>query len=201
MKAYCINKMEELRTAMIAEGILKENFHDDKLKERLFELQPLEFIPYFLLNSNIRYNDIFFLSNMPYWEKLDYADWKQLLADISNSSLGIYSFFVITYKFMKIDLIPYFKNIEIGDQRKKKLSLIRFFEDPYILQHDDEAERLIEVYSLDRECLVRIRNKLLSQGAQEAQRVEPRKKLGLGLGYTTIEPPSSWREWAADLDD
>ena len=60
MKAYYIDEMEELRTAIIAEGILKEKFHDDNLKERLFELKPLEFIPYFIMNSNIRYNDFFF---------------------------------------------------------------------------------------------------------------------------------------------
>jgi hypothetical protein len=203
MKAYYINKMEELSTAIITDGILMENFHDNELKERLLEFQPMEFISYFLLNGGIDYNNVFFLSNMSYWETLSYTDWKQLLANVSNSnkSVGIYSFFVITYKFIKIDFIPYFKNMKVGNQYNKKMLLKRFFELPHVLQHDDEADKLIKLYSLDKDPLTRIRTKLLSQGAKEAQRIEPRKELGFGLGYTTIEPPSSWQEWAADLDD
>ena len=189
--------MEELRKAILFDGILKTNFHDDELKRRLFNFQPLEFIPYFLLDGDISYNNIFFLSNMLYWEKLDYSDWKELLIKVSDHALGIYSFFVITYKYLEIDMIPFFKNLDSENQEKKEMSLKRFFENPHILQHDNEAERLIKMYSLDSKCLNQIRKKLLLQGAMEAQKIEPRKKLR--VGYTVVKPPSSWYEWARDL--
>jgi hypothetical protein len=196
-----MNKMEKLVETIIVEGSQKENHHDEKLKERMNEFKPLEFISCFLINGDIYYNNLFFLSNLLFWSKLDYPDWKQLLVMVSNNTLGMYSFVVVTYKFLKIDFIPYFKDLEVGNQNNKKLLLKNFFKSPYLLQHDDEVDELMDLYSLDRESLTQIRTKLLSQGAKEAQRIEPRKELGFGLGHTTIEPPSSWQEWAADLMD
>jgi hypothetical protein len=197
MKDYTMNKMKELAEAIIVEGIQQEDYHDEDLKGRMREFQPLEFISYFLLNGDIYCNNYFFLYDLSYWLKLEYSDWKKLLVNVSssNKSVGIYSFVVITYKFLKIDFIPYFITLEVGNQNNKKLLLKNFFKSPYLLQHDDEVDELMDLYSLDRESLTQIRTKLLSQGAKEAQRIEPRKELGFGLGHTTIKPPSSWHRW------
>ena len=189
--------MEKLATDIVIKGILEENFHDDKLKKRLLAFPPLEFIPIFLAKMDIQYNSIFFLSTLSYWESLDYSDWKQLLFKVSHSGQGTQSFFVITYKYLKIDMFPFFKNLKTSDDVKRDLLLKCFFEYPHILQHDDEAKVWIEMYSLDEECLIRIRTKLLEQGAIKAQRIEPRKKTK--VGFTIIEPPSSWQVWAKDL--
>jgi hypothetical protein len=86
-----------------------------------------------------------------------------------------------------------------GDQRKKRLSLIRFFEDTYILQHDNKAEEIINFYALNGEYLQRIRSKLLSQGALKADLIEPRKKMKSGVGFTKIQPPPSWNTWYDEL--
>lgn len=189
--------MEKLRKEIIAEEILKTNFHDQGIKERLVAFRPQEFIPYFLLNSGITYNHVFFLSNLVYWEQLDYSDWKNLLVQMSHRSLGIYSFFVITYKYLKIDFLPFFCNLETDHHDLKTGALKRFYENPHILQHDDEADKLMTQYHLDKKCLVRIRKKLLLQGATKAETVQPRKKLR--VGYTKINPPSSWGEWSKCL--
>lgn len=194
-----LNKMKILKDAIIVEAIQKADFNNSRLKKRLLEIEPLKFIPYFLLNADIEYNNFFFLSNLEYWEKLNFVDWQQVLVEVSSSSLGIYSFFVITYKFLKVDFIPYFMGMKEGDQRKKRLSLMRFFEDAYILQHDNKAEEIINFYDLDGEYLQRIRSKLLLQGALKADLIEPRKELGFGLGYTKAKPPESWNTWYDEI--
>lgn len=189
--------MEELRSAIITE-IQMDEYNDNTIKERLSKIRPLEFIPYFLVNGDIDYHYMFFLSNLWYWEELDYDDWKKILIKISNSGLGIRSFFLFTYRFLKIDLIPFYINLKNVNEFKRYHSLMSFFERPSFLRHDNEAERIIDMYSFDKGPLTRMRNKLLSQGAIEAQRVEPRKELHL-IRYKIIEPPSSWQKWAKEL--
>lgn len=188
--------MEELDSAII-EGIQNDKFHDDSIKQRLSEFPQLEFIPYFLLDKDFGYNNMFFLTNLWYWEELSYEDWKQLLVKVSHKVLGVYSFFTFTYKFLKIDMIPFYISLENCDEGLKRYSLTYFFENPHFLQHDKDAEITIEMYSFDKGALGRMKEKLLSQGAIEAERIEPRKKLR--VGYTTIEPPASWYAWEKDL--
>jgi hypothetical protein len=55
-----MNKMKELAEAIIVEGIQQEDYHDEDLKGRMREFQPLEFISYFLLNGDIYCNNYFF---------------------------------------------------------------------------------------------------------------------------------------------
>jgi len=189
--------MEKLRKAILCEGIWKTDFHNEELKKRLSEIPQLEFIPYFLLNGDISSNDIFFLSNLGYWEEMDFEGWKRLLINIQHKGLGVYSFFVITYKYLKINLIPFFKDLVSEYEDLKISSLKRFYDNPHILQHDDEADRLIKKYNLDSGGLDRIRRKLLSQGALPAEKIVPRKKLQ--VGYSVINPPIGWDKWAKEL--
>ncbi len=189
--------MEELKR-MIIKSIRNDNFYDDKIKQGLLKFPPLEFISYFLVDDgDIDLSSLFFQYYQWYWEKLDYDEWKELLVRVSNSAPGIFSFFEISYGDLKIDMIPLYIGLKNVNNYMRYHALKRFFKIPHILQHDNKAERVTEMRSLDKECLPRMRKKLLSQGAIEAQRVEPRKKLQ--VGYTRVEPPSSWHVWVRDL--
>lgn len=93
-------------------------------------------------------------------------------------------------------MTSYFKKTENEDL---KISVLKdFYENPHILQYDnDEAYSLIKDYSLNGECLIGIRKKLLLQGAIEAERIEPRVELG--FGYAKTKPPVSWDESCKEL--
>ena len=178
--------MEELRIKII-KNILEDNPKDRVIQIELSKYTPLKFIKYFLIQSHIDYCKLFFLSYLEYWLPLNYDEWKQLLYGVSHSSNGIYSFFVLSYKYLKLDFFPFFVELKVKDEKLKNRFLMALYNRPHYLQHDDEAKSYIDHYSLDKEeNLSKIIHKLIAQGAIKAEEI-------------SAKPPVSWT-WIDKLD-
>lgn len=199
MKDYTTKQIKELALEVTYESILKLNFNNESLTNKLKGHDPIVFISYYLKTSGMDMNRFFFLSQLAYWRTMNLKDWEALLSKIHNNSPAIYSFFEITYKYLELDFIHFYLKLDSVNTRKRYLCLKRLYNYPHNVQHDSEAVDLIAEYSFSLEEFKLIRTKLLKQGAKPADKVIPKQTTG--TKSPSAVRPLSWDDWFAILNE
>lgn len=186
--------MEEL-IKEISSKVYKHLFAEKPIKElweELLQIPPKPFLVYEFRYGEVDYTHWFLLNSVDYWKELSFEDWKAMLRDINDKASALYSFFIFTYVYLRIDFISVYARMQDVNEGDKKLDLTRYKSQPDIFMTRQTDLNVLESIGLSFDDLWVISEKLIAEGAPVAEEIAKPKKVDNNYVF---EVPKSWT-WA-----
>ena len=152
-----------------------------------------------------RYSDVLMFSSYNYWKNFTYSDWlkifNQLIEHVETKERGVFgfeTFMKFFYQVLEIDFFSVYANSPSTNHELKRSILVSFIKNVGLLCLDmDYYSENMEKYDLANDDFYLVKQRLLKEGAYEAEVIDSKKYIEDkdGLKSFRIQSPSIPKNW------
>ncbi len=149
------------------------------IQKNLKDLHQIKFIDFLIYNYRIyspSYLDLLMFGSKKYWENFSLNQWKEILKKSANNELSVQYCISFLYKYICIDSLKLFENIE-GIEIDLKFKFLNYFRNNKGLLAVFERISTSELakFNLTLSSFDEIRERLIKEGASKADKVDSTK--------------------------
>ena len=189
----------------IIQELAKHNDEKLNLSYHLLGFEKFKELVTEVYTEYVHHSDVLMFSSYSYWKNLTYSDWlkifNQLIEHVETKERGVFgfeTFMKFFYQVLEIDFFSVYANSPSINHELKRSILVSFIKNVGLLCLDmDYYSENMEKYDLANDDFYLIKQRLLKEGAYEAEVIDSKKYIEDkdGLKSFRIQSPSIPKNW------